>query len=277
MKWRRITPIVVATMVMMLVTAPTAQAANAQIIPPTGHPYGLTYAQWSVAWWQWAFSIPVHNPPNRNGTADTISHPLVDTTGAKCGVGQEEQRGQSGGQHGQVWFLGGQIVQNGSGGLPKIERTCTIPSGKALFFPLANAECSVEEGPDNGCPGTTPESLFNDITPFIDTADKMSIEVKDSSGKTELLRLIAPGSKFRVKSPPPYFSYRLPVDDVLSFSETPPKPPGFFPPGTYSPAVADGYFVMLAPLSRGKHDLHFKGTIEQFQFTLDVTYHLTVT
>ena len=45
------------------------------------------------------FSIPIHSPPYTGA----INHPLVDETGAKCGVGQS----------GQVWFLGGPFNNSG--------------------------------------------------------------------------------------------------------------------------------------------------------------------
>jgi hypothetical protein len=34
--------------------------------------------------------------------------------------------------------------------------------------------------------------------------------------------------------------------------------------------------VMLDPLKKGQHSLNFKGTFPQFNFSLDVTYHLTI-
>ena len=39
-------------------------------------------------------------------------------------------------------------------------------------------------------------------------------------------------------------------------------------------AVADGYYLMLKPLSPGVHTLHFVGTIPGF--SLDITYHLRI-
>src|SRR5262249_28579483 len=51
-------------------------------------------------------------------------------------------------------------------------------------------------------------------------------------------------------------------------------------PGECSPTVADGYWLMVAPLSAGKHTIHFSGAIPADapldSITLDVTYHLTV-
>src|SRR4030081_3634226 len=79
----------------------------------------MTYGQWSARWSQWALAIP-------KGT-----NPLLDTTGAKCAVGQG----------GPVWFLAGTF---GSG---SVSRSCTVPAGKALFFPVVNA-FYVQEPPD---------------------------------------------------------------------------------------------------------------------------------
>jgi hypothetical protein len=46
--------------------------------------------------------------------------------------------------------------------------------------------------------------------------------------------------------------------------------------GTSSPAVADGVHLMLAPLPPGPHTLHFHGEFPLFNFSLDITYYLTV-
>jgi hypothetical protein len=51
------------------------------------------------------------------------------------------------------------------------------------------------------------------------------------------------------------------------------------PAGHYDKSVSDGYWVMLKPLSPGRHDIHFGGTFfegEPFEFTMDITYHVNV-
>ena len=40
--------------------------------------------------------------------------------------------------------------------------------------------------------------------------------------------------------------------------------------------VADGYWALLSPLSVGTHTIHFAGGFAS-GFSLDVTYHITVT
>jgi len=46
----------------------------------------------------------------------------------------------------------------------------------------------------------------------------------------------------------------------------------------YNPyhCVADGYWVMLPPLSAGSHTIHFAGGFTSSGFSLDVTYNITV-
>lgn len=101
------------------------------VMNPQSRPYGLSYAEWSVKWWQWAYGLPV------------AGHPLFDETGADCANGQS----------GPVWFLGG--VFNVSGTVTR--DLCTVPSGTALFFPIVNAEW------DNFCPPTDPPMSIDDL------------------------------------------------------------------------------------------------------------------
>jgi hypothetical protein len=69
------------------------------------------FAKLSAVWWQWALSIP------------TSVNPQLDTTGKDAVVGQR----------GSVWFLAGFF-----GGGPAT-RTCSVPQGTALFFPVINS------------------------------------------------------------------------------------------------------------------------------------------
>jgi hypothetical protein len=82
-------------------------AGNPGIAPPQSHPYGKSYGEWAVAWWQWSLSIPA----DRN--------PLTDETGEFAGEGQ----------HGPVWFVAGTFGND-------VERSYQVPVGKALFVPV---------------------------------------------------------------------------------------------------------------------------------------------
>jgi hypothetical protein len=69
-------------------------------------------------------------------------------------------------------------------------------------------------------------------------------------------------------------SYRV-GSPLYNFSG--PDPNILFVPGPVSgQSVSDGFWILLAPLSVGEHTIHFGGTFTQSDFTLDVTYHLTV-
>jgi hypothetical protein len=96
-----------------------AQSSSTQVYPLTSKPYGLSYGDWTIKWWQWANSIPKD------------VNPASDTTGQYCGKGQA----------GPVWFLAGT-----AGGLAT--RSCTIPAGKAILFGPLNAECDYASKPN---------------------------------------------------------------------------------------------------------------------------------
>jgi hypothetical protein len=50
----------------------------------------------------------------------------------------------------------------------------------------------------------------------------------------------------------------------------------WFPAGTYDPHVADGYFLVLTPLSAGEHTIvvHVVNLTSNLDYT--ATYHITV-
>jgi hypothetical protein len=87
---------------------------------PDSKPFGLTYGQWTVKWWQWALSIP------------KAINPVLDDTGKNAGVNQ----------NGPVWFLAGTFGEN------KVQRrVCTVPSGKSILLPVINYEMNPLESP----------------------------------------------------------------------------------------------------------------------------------
>jgi hypothetical protein len=96
-----------------------AQSNSPRVFPLDSKPYGLTYADWTVKWWQWELSISKDNSPAN------------DDTGKNCAQKQEDPN---------VWFLLG--TPGGSA-----TRKCLIPAGKAILFPILNVECSYVEFP----------------------------------------------------------------------------------------------------------------------------------
>ncbi len=165
-------------------------------------------------------------------------HPLADETGANAGAGQS----------GRVWFLGG--VFNASG---TVVRNITIQPGTALFFPIINADCSdLESDPWHG---ETESEMRTCAQSHMNKTSGILLEV-DGKAVTDL-------SRYRVTSG--IFDFTVPSDNVL----------GVAGPAD-GQAVSDGYYIMLAPLSKGEHTLHFGGTFDEFGYTLDITYHITV-
>jgi hypothetical protein len=195
---------------------------NPGVLPPNSHAYGMTYAEWSARWWQWAVSMPLdHNP--LNDTAD-------------CSTAQL----------GKVWFLGGAFGPDA-----KPIRECNVPVGKALFFPIVDVDCSSLELPPFF--GGTPEERRACVRAMVDTVFDLAAEI---DGVSQDL------TNYRATSPD--FHFVVPDNNVL-----------FVPAGSGDMA-ADGYYLLLAPLSKGQHTIHFKGTFGTPSFSVEETYHLTV-
>jgi hypothetical protein len=208
-------------------------AGNPRVLPPGSMPYGSSYGEWGMKWWQWAYSLPV------------TGHPLFDETGADCAAGQS----------GPVWFLGGVFNVSGSA----VRDLCAVPVGKALFFPILNVEW------DNFCPLTYPPLSEDELRAtarwYMDLATEMSCEV-DGRPIYNLTAYRASGGSFGIN---------LPDDNLWQYFGCD------VGPGYSSPLVQDGYYLMLAPLPAGAHTLHFRGTVgDPINFTLEITYHLTV-
>ena len=213
-----------------------ANGPNPTVLPVGSRPYGASYGEWSARFWQWAYSMPIDQ------------HPLFDTAGC------DEQ------QSGKVWFLGSSFaptVTDGGQVVAIADRTCSIPSGTALFIPIVNSEASTIEGN-----GTTEAELRAAADFFQDFAQNLSCDVDGF--------VIQNLDGYRVQSP--LFTFGpLPENNVLQWF-------GYdAPAGSTSDSVGDGVFVMLAPLAVGPHTIHFHGEVPAFNFLLDITYHLTVT
>jgi len=204
---------------------------TAIVLPPNTNPYGATYSEWGERWWQWV----LREPEDQN--------PLTDPTGASCAIGQS----------GPVWFLSGGIAT----------RNCTVPEGKALFFPIATETYVLFPWDPNDTP-----QLARDITKGdIDTAFDMSVDVDGAS--------VPVLESYRAQSPalgslPETFTVDLPSNNLFGIA-----------PGPYQ-AVADGFYVMLAPLPVGAHAVRIRASFyviypdHRDLAVVDAQYTLTV-
>jgi hypothetical protein len=213
-------------------------APEPALLPSADTPYGGTYAEWGARWWRWVYELPV------------TGHPVIDTTGADCGAGQ----------WGDVWFLAGTF----GGG---VDRTCHVPEGKALFFPL------VTQAADNGgvpeADWMTDEALQAFASDVVDRTTGLFLELDGVVYGTSPEELAA------LRSGIGRFDYVVAPDDSLYDLW------GSDFEGPVDPAYADGYWAMLPPLAPGEHTLHFIGVTaapdpEQPPFTVDAWYTLIV-
>jgi hypothetical protein len=216
--------------------------------------YGKTFGEWSKNWWQWAFSI---------ADIPEGTHPINVAEGpVDCSLGQQ----------GKVWFLSGTgngVPVDFTGVIPiqSAERSCDIPRGKALFFPLVNS-CFINEAGEN----YSIEEKRAILDEFTSQSAGCQLEVTLNG---EPLYTV---NKVHTQSPP----FRIEGIEGNFFE---------IPTGLVDEeVVSDGFWVMLPPLRPGQYELIFKGSFcnriesssEEVPFTLEpwftteVTYHLTI-
>lgn len=213
-----------------------ARSAPPSIAPIQSHPHGKTYSQWAAAWWEWALETPAS------------VNPVLDTTGEHCAEGQK----------GHVWFLAGSTFSGGT-----VERSCTIPTGTALFFPLINAFYGAFL---NDPPETTTEAFLRARVACTNVV--LSAEIDGTPVSNPL--------QYFEQSP--LFDVQLPEDNVFGVSEDD------VPELLLSPSVDAGYYLFLTPLPPGEHTIHWTASQEcpfvpgeeLIPFEQDTTYHITV-
>jgi hypothetical protein len=169
-------------------------------------------------------------------------NPLTDKTGRQCMVGQQ----------GPTWYLAANLT-----GAP-VTRACSVPGDKTLFFPVINSVgISAPKGVCGSTGPETPAQLRAGIKPFIDAAQNLSVKVDGQRLPKTLLH--------RVKSQ--VFAVAIPAQSILGGGPS-------CPASIFSPVVNDGYYVSLAPLGSGKHNINIQAS--SGKFIVDVTYNLTV-
>ena len=211
------------------VLADHGKKAKTEIIPPHVEAFGTTYSELAAAWWDWA----VNQPPATN--------PITDPTGAFCALGQDHDYGQGK----DIFFLAGNY-----GG--DTVRHCTIPKGKALFFPIVNSMWIAPEE----CATVECRAIANG-------------EMDPATG----LECIIDGMPvpdvfaYRAQSPPGGSPFHIQAGGLLeSFAPT------FYVPRGYLPgSVADGYWILVDLDDAKEHVIEFRaGSF------LSMKYFLTV-
>jgi hypothetical protein len=228
---------VVMVAIALIMSTPMVFAGNPNpgVLPPNSHPQGLTYGEWSARWWQYAVSVP--GVPGQ----DVFNHCPAEPSG-------------------HVWFLEGTMTA-----VPPPTRSCTVPSGTMILFPIINAEWSVVEAQANGGACFIPAIPSGTSEPALRACAKAAMDlvtvVEADVDGVPLQGLTPPSSPYRVQSP------------LFTFTAV---PGNLFVPAGPSQSVSDGYWIMLTPLSKGTHIVHFHGEAPSLPFTIDTTYNLTI-
>lgn len=193
-----------------------AGAQGTALVPPGEAIDGVSQSELSIKWWQWAASF------------DPWESPVADKTGSKCGARQE----------GAVWFLAGTF------GTARTTRTCKVPSGRTLFFPLANYIVYAPPGSRRGC-----MALMAEAASLTDSPSALVLELNG-------VRLDVPAA------------HRQASAGCFNLETRRKEPEGL------GPAASNGYYVALKPLPKGSHTLNFGAILPSIQQA--VTYTLIV-
>ncbi|MCE4554007.1 hypothetical protein [Pelomonas cellulosilytica] len=196
---------------LVLTIARPAAAQTAPLIPPNKPVAGVSQEEWSKRWWRWALSF------------DDEDSPVADPDGRYCASGQD----------GPVWFLAGTY------GTARTVRTCHVPAGKTLFFPLVNYVTFEPDDEDESC-----VSLKQRAARLTPKPDALVLEVNGKrftgleAHRQATRRCFHPSDE----------------DDTL--------------------AAGNGFYVALGPLKKGRYTLNFGGILPELSqavtYTLDV-------
>lgn len=207
-------------------TSVCAASLEELMVYPDEYVDGRPVSEYVNKWWQWTYTMPKELSPVR------------DMTGEHCQVGQS----------GDVWFLAGGY------GTSKIRRSCVIPEGKFIFFPVINMVYYRGTEGELSCEKAKEYAALNN-----DALVSIEIGLDSITAWNPANTRIASENCF----------------DLLGLVSRKLNPPRVYP------AATDGYWVMLRPLAKGRHTLRFtarygreKGAYGKM--AQDIEYDLTV-
>ena len=228
---------VVAASLLALAGCSANTATAIEPLTPGEPHYGHTHEELAGDWWAWHYGMP------------QAGNPVLDTTGADCANGQPDD----------VFFLAGTYGES-------VRRTCTLPAGRPIFFPIVNINAD-----NGGVPAdmlATEAELTGFVSDSMDAIDTLSLEIDGASWDTEALRELRVDTRFAYDVPDVHPNIYDRYDVVFS--------------GHVEPAFTDGYWVYLPPLPAGTHHIAFTASDAgdpadpMDDWALDVAYDLTV-
>jgi hypothetical protein len=148
---------------------------------PMSSPYGHTFGEWTVKWWEWFFSVPKQ------------INPAFDESGKYASVNQPAS---------YVWFPAGKVGEENKT-FPK--RYCKIPSSRSILFPVINCEVNKAEHPELGSE--------NDLLERVD-ADENTITHKVCLLDSKVVPVV------RIKSDPAIFQVRINSENAFDIKSS---------------------------------------------------------
>jgi len=238
-------PLVAALAALLLVAAGSisARAGGGDVLAPESLPYGLSYQEWSAKWWQFYY-----------GQSTNHLEPL-----GSPGICEGPAR--------HVRFL------NGAPSSTTETNHVTILADTPLFFAILgfaadNTSCPTNTFTTNSADVLAAEAVAGwtgAATLTTCTIDGVAVAGLDNPTNTV----------YNVVSTP--FSYTTAEEgNIVAEAEGEPCLPGGL---TVYPAVADGVYLMLSPLSVGKHAIRFVGVAGPISapfLKIDLTYDIEV-
>jgi hypothetical protein len=215
---------------------PPPPPGDAYLYEPHAKVEGRTLQQWSAKWWQSVFAAPVFAA---DGTT-FVNPQFVDGDAARATLSK-----------GNVAFLYGAFDGvdhvRGSAAHP-----VNIPANAPMFMPIQNSEWSNPDTPSKASGYTTLPGDYTaaELAHFADVQTAATIHLSATIDG----HVIPEATLFAHRETAPIFGYDLPATNNV--------PQVFFGEdisGHVSPAAADGYYLMLRPLSPGLHTLVFGG------------------
>jgi hypothetical protein len=150
--------------------------------------------------------------------------PADDPTGEKCLNGQANSTSQ-------VFYLS----ENAGG---RSERICEVPVGKGLLIPIMEVEESDKEMPNSSI-----EDLASAAKKDQDSVNSLYLQIDGKEWKyADLI-------KYRI-NPTDAFQVVFPDNAIFGVTK-----------GGPANVVADGFYILTEPLTKGNHSVHFKSSL----------------
>jgi hypothetical protein len=208
-----------------------------EILAPGALYAGHTNGDWSMAWWRWAMALPPETSPGA----------------APSGAARDPQELDF---SGPVWFLPGSPnaeTERLQEKRPEAPRTwvCTVPEGKALFFPVAAFARYAPDDLDGA------RTLAQSLVKGADLPDEACLRIAVVWLGEHVKNLTCSIDGMPVQDLPTRWTESPAFEAVASDGL---KSAGVTS-GPKPLAVANGCWIMLAPPPLGRHTIHVSGSL----------------